>query len=376
MDERRKAIIDQPESIAPISGANTIISGIFRRKSQNPQPSDRLPFTEVERLLNTFHQRKSKSIDIFHQELGRLTNCRSSVIHSDHIEINGRFEPLIETMIEENDDGTVTLFIPLAGHTVEIRLDEIDFKNLVEEKWESFRILIKITTQEMEKEDQSYQQIDIFTTTVHDVRNKISITLNNIAYVLEQETILPEESISALGDAMDATLAAERIAAKSLAILVSERNALRLERKKINMASLLSRVIAPYRGKCAVMNKSGTMNLLADAIHLERLLDNLIGNAMKYGEGQNKPVVIEVENDNHDLTIRVIDRGPGLGENPNRLFEFYARKTDKEQKIDGFGIGLGYCKLICRLHDGSIEAQNNPDGVGSAFTVKLPLERS
>lgn len=362
------------KSDVPASNSTPTISGIFRTKSQNPsKPSDRLTLIEIERLLDVFQKRDFNVIDIFCRELCRLLKCEPPIVHSDHVKINDHFESILETMIEENNDGTVTLFIPLQGYTIEIKLSEEDLKNLAEEKWKSFKILIKIAKQGIEREERLQLHTDIVASTMHDMANQISVVVANTSYVREREIGLDEDSTSALDEANSAALSAQRIASQSLTILVAERKALHLmKRETIDLSTLLNRVITRGGKKCNLIDRSVIRTLRGDAVHLERLLVNLIGNALKYASEKENPTLI-IDTDGQCMIMKIVDRGPGVGQNPDRLFQYYVRASGDGEKVDGFGIGLAYCKLVCELHGGSIEAQNNEDGIGAIFTVKIPL---
>lgn len=105
----------------------------------------------------------------------------------------------------------------------------------------------------------------------------------------------------------------------------------------------------------------------ADKIRLIEVLDNLISNSIKFTEkGQIK---ISIKVTQQFLTIDIIDSGCGINLNEShRLFNKFFT-TDKL----GTGLGLYISKMIVDKHRGIIEGKNNENGIGSTFTVKLPL---
>jgi signal transduction histidine kinase len=79
-------------------------------------------------------------------------------------------------------------------------------------------------------------------------------------------------------------------------------------------------------------------------------------------------VEISVTYNKKEVTVRVIDNGPGI---PEEMFPhlFESHITSKEK---GHGLGLSTCKKIVEGHGGEIKASNNPDG-GAGFTITLPM---
>lgn len=109
----------------------------------------------------------------------------------------------------------------------------------------------------------------------------------------------------------------------------------------------------------------------ADSHQLRRVLTNLIGNAIEHiQEGGEVTVSAELTDDEH-VEIRVCDNGPGIPEDivPYLFDRYFAQQTRK--KI-GSGLGLSICRMIARLHGGSIRVDSTP-GQGTCFYVTLPL---
>jgi PAS domain S-box-containing protein len=111
--------------------------------------------------------------------------------------------------------------------------------------------------------------------------------------------------------------------------------------------------------------------ILADKRQMGQLLQNLIGNAIKY-RGERVPVVqVSVEKDNAEWLITIKDNGIGMEEQYlSRIFEIFQRLHTK-QSYPGTGIGLAICKKIAERHKGSIRVESEPDK-GSVFYVRLP----
>jgi PAS domain S-box-containing protein len=113
--------------------------------------------------------------------------------------------------------------------------------------------------------------------------------------------------------------------------------------------------------------------VLADPVLVRQVLDNLIGNALKYVAPGVEPriVVHGCTVEPGFVTIRVADNGIGIpaGER-DRIFDEFHRAHYRD--YEGSGLGLSIVRRIITRHDGSITALPNPDGPGSVFQFTLP----
>jgi len=106
----------------------------------------------------------------------------------------------------------------------------------------------------------------------------------------------------------------------------------------------------------------------------ERLISNLLENAVKYTPPQGK-VQLQLTLGDHELQIMVSDNGIGIPpEALPRIFdEFFRAKNAKEMGQEGTGLGLSLVKHIVERYGGKIEV-NSKLGAGSTFKVVLPIE--
>jgi heavy metal sensor kinase len=106
---------------------------------------------------------------------------------------------------------------------------------------------------------------------------------------------------------------------------------------------------------------------------LGRVVDNLVSNAMKYGEGAAPVIVRALEEDGQAL-IQVIDSGPGIAaDDMPQLFDPFFRSSDARRRgIAGTGLGLAIASRIATTLGGRLECESTP-GQGSCFTLRLPV---
>ncbi|HUG48378.1 MAG TPA: ATP-binding protein [Candidatus Limnocylindria bacterium] len=110
-----------------------------------------------------------------------------------------------------------------------------------------------------------------------------------------------------------------------------------------------------------------------DATYLEQVLRNLMTNAVRYGAGLEHGIRVEAETSSEErLFVRVIDHGPGLGEeDPEKLFDLFYRSPSAKAVPGGAGIGLFVCRRLAEAMGGGIRASSRPEG-GSEFVLYLP----
>jgi two-component system sensor histidine kinase KdpD len=108
-----------------------------------------------------------------------------------------------------------------------------------------------------------------------------------------------------------------------------------------------------------------------DAVLIERVLVNLMENAVKYGA---PPIVVGAHATGDALVLSVRDHGaglpPALRGNEQHLFDKFTR-GQAESATPGVGLGLAICKAIVDAHGGRITAATHGEG-GAEFTVILP----
>ena len=110
----------------------------------------------------------------------------------------------------------------------------------------------------------------------------------------------------------------------------------------------------------------------ADASRIEQVVENLVGNAVKYGDG--KPIKVRAFAGPGETVISVEDSGLGIGEEYlPKIFERFERAVSS-RSIAGLGLGLYISRQIVEAHGGKISVESRL-GQGSKFTVRLPVPK-
>ena len=110
----------------------------------------------------------------------------------------------------------------------------------------------------------------------------------------------------------------------------------------------------------------------AEAWSLRTIVNNLIGNALKYSEGSGA-IILRAEDNGDAVTLSIQDHGPGISKpDQMRLFEKYYRASRPDAlRIEGSGLGLAIVKSIAERHGGRVSVKSAL-GEGSTFYVTLP----
>lgn len=112
----------------------------------------------------------------------------------------------------------------------------------------------------------------------------------------------------------------------------------------------------------------------ADESQLGQVFQNLIGNAIKFQNGETPQIHVGAERHNGEWVFSVRDNGIGISqEYYDRIFQIFQRLHRKEE-YKGTGIGLSLCKKIILRHGGRIWLASEP-GKGTTFYFTIPAER-
>jgi signal transduction histidine kinase len=121
------------------------------------------------------------------------------------------------------------------------------------------------------------------------------------------------------------------------------------------------------------LTTSGPIEVRGDADGLKSAIENVVRNALIYGDPA-QPVEVEATSSADEALVRVLDRGPGVPDSElSRIFEpFYRTDKSRDHQKGGQGIGLAITTRVTELHGGSVTARNR-NGGGLEIDLKLPL---
>ncbi len=155
---------------------------------------------------------------------------------------------------------------------------------------------------------------------------------------------------------------------------------LELDMAQINLNDIISKSVntnAAYANKKNVTLieeiDESLPTVKADKLRVGVVLENLIGNAIKFSSKDTTTVIL-TRTDGINIYAEIKDAGPGLNEDDmQKLFVKHARLSNKPTGNEtSTGLGLAICKQLISLHGGDIGARNNAD-LGMTFWFSLPI---
>lgn len=152
-----------------------------------------------------------------------------------------------------------------------------------------------------------------------------------------------------------------------------------IEREECDLCNLVKEVLERLQSQFILSGASLPEIQICDAavgdwdrFRLEQVVNNLLTNAIRYGEG--KPVKIRVHSDSGRVTLCVTDQGIGIGkEDQEKIFDRFERAVNANE-VSGLGLGLFITKQIVKAHGGTIWVESEL-GKGSTFFVELPRKK-
>lgn len=229
-------------------------------------------------------------------------------------------------------------------------------------------------------EERTLQQMrdDLTHTMVHDLRNPLNVVYSALEMMNEQLMAEATPDVQQmLTISRQSTRRILNLVNGILSISHLESGRMPLLRKSLEMGELVEEVLeaeqtlAEEKGLQLHDEMPAEMPpVMADRSLLERVLQNLVGNAIKFTPADGLVRVGAEVADGH-LMVRVSDTGPGVPpEIQDQLFEKFV--TGK-QMGRGSGLGLAFCRMAIEAHDGRIWMDSEP-GKGATFSFILPLQ--
>lgn len=228
--------------------------------------------------------------------------------------------------------------------------------------------------------EQSFTQMRQFSTDVsHELRTPLTVIRGHleVAMMTAENTEQYQEAIlTALQDV-------ERLTGTVKALLElsrAESGQLALKRAPLHVGPVLSdlvehlRVIAEDKQIALDLAITGDPVIFGDRVQIERLITNLVSNAIKYTP-ESGHVNVSLSAAAPDAVLIIEDTGRGIpAESIPHIFDRFYRVPGPDQPNEerGLGLGLSFVAWIVKAHDGRIEVSSE-NGRGTRFIIRLPL---
>lgn len=214
---------------------------------------------------------------------------------------------------------------------------------------------------------------------IHDLRNPLSsiaVSLKLISLMLPEEVLKANQGILSIGQASCERM--QRLVDSLLEVSRLETGEVRFCLEAVSLPEVIDEAIR----RTAILARPGTEihsifepglpPVLVDRDKIDRVIMNLLDNALKYTPEGGQITVLVVRQDVGFVRVSVTDEGPGIPpEERERIFERFAQVADGQSRRRGFGLGLTYCRLAVEGHGGKIWVVPGDGGRGSCFMFTL-----
>ena len=221
---------------------------------------------------------------------------------------------------------------------------------------------------------------DFINNMTHEFKTPISTISLAVDSITHPKIIKDETQINHFADIIrKENLRMNKQVESVLTTALGEKNELDFDQSKIDLNELLQKIPSRMKLQLEANNAILELNLseqnlsvLADEMHLQNAICNLIDNAIKYNK--NNPIISITTNlVNGFCEIKITDNGIGMSnETQKKVFEkFYRVEKGNIHTTKGFGIGLSYVKTIVEAHKGSIALKSKLNH-GTVITINIP----
>jgi heavy metal sensor kinase len=226
----------------------------------------------------------------------------------------------------------------------------------------------------------SFEQIRQFSTDVsHELRTPLTAIRGQLEVALfTAET--PEQYRDAILNSLEDVEKLSSIVRALLLLSQAESGQLVLQKAPLDLAKAVEDVVDQFQIPAEEKNLSLTASLEpgvvlnVDRTQIDRLISNLLSNALKYTQ-VGGTIHVSVARDEDPGWTRLVIEDTGVGISPENLphiFDrFYRVRNPQTNVIQGLGLGLSFVKWIVSAHDGTIQVESEP-GKGTRFLIRLP----
>jgi signal transduction histidine kinase len=164
-----------------------------------------------------------------------------------------------------------------------------------------------------------------------------------------------------------------KLSEDALALAATQSAGFSLQRSIADLTAFVCLAVEPLDregNRVAVQAPFDPVFVSFDRVRLRHVIDNVVGNALKYAAGR---VDVRVERLDREVCIAVADRGIGIpAEDLGKIFSRFGRAANARSRgISGSGVGLYIAKKIVEVHGGRIEV-SSVENEGSTFRIMLP----
>lgn len=209
----------------------------------------------------------------------------------------------------------------------------------------------------------------------HELRTPLTALKTSVDYLAERASDLPPRFAAATGVAAQEVRSLQRLVDDLLELSRVEAGGVHIAWGDVELGQF-AREVAHRRAPGAAVTVSASEEVVVrtDKARLERVVGNLLENAMVHGRGED--VRLEVEDEGNGCArVTVSDRGPGIApEDASRIFDRFWRADQARQRgdVQGAGLGLAIARENAHVIGAELAVESVSNG-GARFVVRLPV---
>lgn len=258
--------------------------------------------------------------------------------------------------------------------------------NIYLRQWnQRLKQIVREKTAELQAKTQELQELNtqksqLFSNLIHEFRTPLTI-ISGHGQDLLKTTQLNSHNQQKTAQLLRNAAQIERITNEIQDLSRIDKGIIQVERDRIKWPNLIEEIVDSLKlyadrknQQLGLDSSSSPFYFQSDRSKLQRILNNLITNALKYTQNGGQIKVTEVQSD-QQLTITVEDNGPGIApEDQERVFQrfFQVKQSDQRSNASGMGIGLSICKEYTKLLGGSLTLESKVEQ-GTRFTLQIPI---
>lgn len=232
----------------------------------------------------------------------------------------------------------------------------------------------------MLKQEHTEEKVRFFTNTAHDIRTSLTLIKAPVEELSNEKNLsesgkyylnLAVEQARQLTSVVTQLMDFQKVDVGKEQLLLSRTDIVKLVS---NRKIMLDSYAKSKNIELVFVSSTDSYSTAVDESKMEKIIDNLISNAIKYSPA-NSQIQIELKCDDKKWVLQVKDNGIGISKKAQKqLFkEFYRGDNAINSKVVGSGIGLLLVKNYVTMHNGSISC-NSQENVGSTFQVVIPFK--
>ncbi len=218
---------------------------------------------------------------------------------------------------------------------------------------------------------------DLIVYLAHDLKTPLTSVIGYLTLLRDEEEISPRLREKYTGIALDKALRLEDLVNEFFDITRFNLTTLTLEPERTNLSRMLEQMVSEFSPVLQEKELSWEtaisqdVEISCDRDKLQRVLDNLIRNAVSYS-APGTAISVAMEPEGNEVVLRLQNHGRTIPpEKLCHIFEqFYRVDSSRASATGGAGLGLAIAKEIVELHGGSITAESEQESI--LFTVRLP----